>query len=176
MLLLQLRIANQLIWGMMRKHADVNPFEKVVTKQFRCWPVDLDIFGHMNNASYIRVGELCRWRMLAASGMLPKMLKDQVAFLVTEQKVTYLKPIDPFQTYNVNTSVTVDETGKWALYKHSFQSISPDPKKAVTYGTVEVKAVLKQRDGKTVRAGDYTRSNDYFKRFVVNEQQDERVD
>jgi acyl-ACP thioesterase len=35
--------------------------KKASVAQFRLWPIDIDLFGHMNNASYIRVAELSRW-------------------------------------------------------------------------------------------------------------------
>lgn len=34
---------------------------KAAVAPFRLWPTDMDIFFHMNNASYVRVAELSRW-------------------------------------------------------------------------------------------------------------------
>lgn len=38
---------------------------KAAIAPFRLWPTDLDFFGHMNNASYIRVAELSRWFVIS---------------------------------------------------------------------------------------------------------------
>ena len=59
MFLLGCRVANQMFLGY------AFPGKVAITKaavaQFRLWPTDMDFFFHMNNASYIRVAELCRW-------------------------------------------------------------------------------------------------------------------
>jgi hypothetical protein len=35
--------------------------QKYCSIEYRCWPIDLDIFLHMNNAMYFRIAELSRW-------------------------------------------------------------------------------------------------------------------
>ena len=59
MIALACRMANQMFLGFMF------PGSVLVTKAavapFRLWPMDIDLFGHMNNASYVRVAELSRW-------------------------------------------------------------------------------------------------------------------
>ena len=37
---------------------------------WRCWPIDLDVFMHLNNANYLRVAELSRWSNMAELGFL----------------------------------------------------------------------------------------------------------
>ena len=43
--------------------ATINRLKKIPCTDiaFRCYPVDIDTYFHMNNAAYLRVAELCRW-------------------------------------------------------------------------------------------------------------------
>ena len=66
---------------------------------FRCWPVDIDIFMHMNNSSYSRIAELATWRHLRCLGFLSTAVNNGWALVVTEQTITYLRIIRPFQRY-----------------------------------------------------------------------------
>lgn len=64
MFVLGCRMANQLFLGY------AFPGNVALTKAaiapFRLWPTDIDFFGHMNNASYIRVAELSRWSVTSS--------------------------------------------------------------------------------------------------------------
>lgn len=98
MLTFILRIANQVFQGSLKSFKVQNNVRGAITYDtpMRLWPIDMDAFMHMNNASYVRVAELSRWRVFSASGMLSKRFRN-VLFLVAEQKAKYFKPINPFQ-------------------------------------------------------------------------------
>ena len=186
MLTLACRMANQLFFGF------TFPCSVSVTRAavapFRLWPIDIDLFGHMNNASYIRVAELSRWcvsnlsfpplfrslhnficmdnrRMLAESGLLVHMMRKQIVFLAVEQTITYSRPILPFQKYAVTTTVTVSEDDKWMYYHHSFDQ-HPDHeggKKPKHYALIHLKAVMKENTGKTVKPSQICALNKYHR-------------
>lgn len=131
----------------------VNKLKKAVDVAFRCYPVDIDTYWHMNNANYLRVAELARWRIFPVSGLMKASLSKGWMFLAVEQNVTYLRPIKPFQRYIVSTKMEYRDN-KWLLYEHSFMQHPDDVKpgaEAMTYSVVKLKAVLKERSGKTVR-------------------------
>ena len=59
MITLACRMANQMFLGFMFPGSV--GVTKAAVAPFRLWPMDIDLFGHMNNASYVRVAELSRW-------------------------------------------------------------------------------------------------------------------
>ena len=74
MLLFTLRIFAQLAGGTLARI-----LKGSTTATFRLYPLDCDIYGHMNNASYLRVAELARWRQFAQSGMVHPV--DRIRFI-----------------------------------------------------------------------------------------------
>lgn len=166
MLMYTLRVMNQMILGATYPAKVVS---KQVSSNWRCYPVDLDLFGHMNNANYIRVAELSRWRMLAESGLFQFMRKRRLVFLLVEQQVTYARPIMPFQSYVVQTRIRVDiDDDKWLYYTHTFEEANPragaEPKQ---YAKIEAKTVMKEANGKTVRPSEVSAVNHYYRDLVT---------
>lgn len=129
----------------MRKPRCIESSRCIETK-FRCWPIDLDIFMHMNNAKYIRVAELCRWSAFPGSGMLTMFQEVGASFLVADQRVQYFKPIRPFQTYVVRTSIAYSVTNeKWLYYTHTFMQDPSSVKQGqdqTIYASVKVKVMF----------------------------------
>ena len=73
--------------------------------------------------------------------------------MAVEQTITYLKPIKPFQRYIVSTKMT-HKDNKWLFYEHTFLQHPSDVKQGVEpvkYSVITLRAVLKERTGKTVR-------------------------
>jgi len=124
MIVLMSRIAHQLFLGtFFPRHVAAGA--TTVTAPFMCTPIDLDVYGHMNNANYVRVAELARWRMLMESGLFRMMSQRRLMFLVVSQEVTYGRPIAPFQAYVVRTAIRVCEDDKWVYYTHTFEDEMP---------------------------------------------------
>lgn len=147
----------------------VNIAEKTVEIGFRCWPVDLDTYLHMNNANYFRVAELCRWRMFPVSGLFAQSIKKGWMFLAVEQSITYLKPIQPFQRYIISTKMT-HKDNKWLFYEHTFLQHPADVKtgtEQIKYSVITLRAVLKERSGKTVRPEELAASSPWNKDLLT---------
>ena len=112
-------------------------------------------------------------------------------FLVVEQSIKYLRPIGPLQKYFVRTSVTVSDN-KWLHYEHTFvdcssqstvSSSSPsssssslssskrdvkmfiEPK---AYAVINCKAVLKERNGKTVPVSTFLEQSQLYRDLLTN--------
>ena len=122
----------------------------------------------------LRVAELSRWRQIAQSGVLGVCLKRGWMFVVAEQSIVYHRPILPFQAFVVRS--TISHEGKWIYYDHYFESCPGDdksthaarpvtagagapgssaptmpmPPRVVLYAHNRVRAVAKERSGKTV--------------------------
>ena len=165
MLMYTLRVVNQMALGAM---FPVKVVSKQVSSKWRCYPVDLDLFGHMNNSNYIRVAELSRWRMLAESGLFQFMMKRRLVFLLVEQQVTYARPIMPFQPYVVQTRVRIDEEDdKWVYYTHTFEEANPPGgAEPMQYAKIEAKTVMKEPSGKTVRPSEVCAANPYYRNLM----------
>lgn len=168
MLLYTARMLSQVALGFLRP-PKVNLAKKTVEVGFRCWPIDLDTYLHMNNAQYLRVSELSRWRIFPPSGLMAASMKKGWMFLAVEQTVKYLKPIGPFQRYVVSTKMS-HKDNKWLLYEHTFQQHPNDVKagqEPVKYAVIDLRAVLKQRDGKTVRPAELKEASNWNKDLLT---------
>ena len=109
------RIVNQVILGMIKLYPPSSP----LVVPFRCWPVDLDLYIHMNNSSYVRVAEYARWRILPSSEFLKYNELKRLLFIVVDQDIVYRKSIGPFQKYIVSMSIeTMDD--KYLIYTQKF--------------------------------------------------------
>ena len=97
--------------------------------------------------SYFRVAELARWRIFPDSGVLSFNWR----FLVVDQNIKYLRPIQPFQSFLVTSTVSSSEN-KWLHYRHTFESLPVIGQEPVEFAIVELKAVIKEPSGKTVIA------------------------
>lgn len=171
MIVLILRIANQLLLGKFSKSAKV--IQGRHTVPFRCWPVDMDTNMHMNNSSYIRIAELSRWRLGIASGLVQHCAKNRLVFIVSEISVKYLAPILPFQRFVVSTHITISDN-KWLQYTHSFEESSEniaDGKFPKVYATVQAKCVLKEPSGKTHKTDHLVKAIKYDYLPVLGERQ-----
>ena len=135
---------------------------------FRCWPVDT-AFGHMNNAQYVIVAELNRWRMFTELGLMPAIWTKKAMLVVAEQSVTYAVPILPMREYVVSTTVKITDD-KWLHYTHSFEQHPddvPDGSEPVRYAVVCVKAVLKENGGrKTFRPSELMAGSEFFSEII----------
>ena len=154
--------------------------QKYYPVSFRCWPIDIDAFLHLNNASYLRVAELARWRVLAQEDLYNIAIKEGVMFLAVEQNIAYYKPIQPFQRYEVRTSMTVEDN-KWIYYHHDFVQHSQDRsttnsddadnysdsyQEPLIYARLVCKAVVKRRSGETFKVNDLLLISPFYRTMI----------
>jgi acyl-CoA thioesterase FadM len=145
----------QLALGIIRKPVYIN---KHIVSEFRAYPLDLDMFMHMNNTAYPRVGELASWNLLAAVGFLKTIQTHGfLALVITEQHVIYKRQILPFQKYEIHTRIIPIEN-KWLEYTHVFKQhrndVSPG-ESPIEYAVITKKALVKNLQGKTVKVEEY---------------------
>eukprot|EP00968_Pinguiococcus_pyrenoidosus_P003774 scaffold251_cov230-Pinguiococcus_pyrenoidosus.AAC.5 len=146
MILFTLRMLHAMARGALTTQSSARA---AVRHRNRLWPMDVDIFMHMNNAQYVRVAELARWEIFSNSGFMRPALQNKWMFLVAEQNVRYMRPIAPFQTYVLRTQFR-QEDDKWLFYRHTFENERGDREFCV----VDVKAVVKEPSGRTVRPSE----------------------
>lgn len=167
MITFTLRIAHQILRGSLSRPV-VTP-EKTVVIAFRCWPIDIDPFLHMNNSKYLLNAELARWRTLSAGDVLSRaMSKEGLLFLATENNVRYMHPIAPLQKYEISTTCTVDGGDKWFYFRHTFQEHPDDVKgKAKEFAIIDLKAVVKQKNGKTIKPSTLIQESEFYREWAV---------
>ena len=194
MLTYTVRVFTQILRGLISP-PQVNNLNKTVNVNYRCWPLDIDVFLHMNNAKYLHVAELSRWRTLTP--IIPYFLSKRMIFLATENNVKYIRPINPLQRYVVSTTVTVDKSDdKWIHYNHVFEEHPEDVHcknsnldkgasndistligtgdssntmvaKPKIFAVVNTTAVVKESNGKTVKPSLLTTKSDFFQEWIV---------
>ena len=68
---------------------------------FRVWPHDCDLNLHLTNSRYLAFMDLARIWMLAEIDILQSVLKNRWRPVVHSQEITYIKPLKPFQKFDV---------------------------------------------------------------------------
>ncbi|MDD5056831.1 MAG: thioesterase family protein [Sideroxydans sp.] len=87
--------------------------------KLRVLPNDIDINFHMNNGRYLTICDLNRVDVFARSGLLKAMFKRGWIPVIAEHTMTYKKPLNIFESYEVKLEVTHwDE--KYFYMKHTF--------------------------------------------------------
>jgi acyl-CoA thioesterase FadM len=92
-----------LIAGMFRERMDASNL--VSDLSLHVMPNDIDINFHMNNGRYLTICDLNRVDIFARSGLLKAMFKRNWIPLIAEHTMTYKKPLDLFNRFNVKTEV-----------------------------------------------------------------------
>eukprot|EP00980_Cylindrotheca_fusiformis_P009893 scaffold2189_cov116-Cylindrotheca_fusiformis.AAC.13 len=121
---------------------------------FRCLPMDVDPYMHMNNSRYLVYAELARWRTFPVTGLVHRSYsKEGLFFILAECDVKYMREIRPFQKFVISTTLTIGEEDKWIYYHHHFLEHPDDVRdgEQKKFALVTAKAVLKQRNGKTIK-------------------------
>eukprot|EP00553_Chaetoceros_curvisetus_P005438 CAMPEP_0204624616 /NCGR_PEP_ID=MMETSP0717-20131115/10368_1 /ASSEMBLY_ACC=CAM_ASM_000666 /TAXON_ID=230516 /ORGANISM="Chaetoceros curvisetus" /LENGTH=177 /DNA_ID=CAMNT_0051640069 /DNA_START=71 /DNA_END=604 /DNA_ORIENTATION=- len=172
MITFTLRIISQVVAGHFSR-PKVNASTKAVVIPFRCWPIDIDCFLHMNNAKFLLNAELSRWRTMCNTGALVSRItsKEGMVFLAAENKVKYLRPIAPLQRYVISSTLQFDDEDKWLYYRHTFQEHPDDIKgrdgTAKTFAIVDLKAVVKEQSGKTIKPSVILKESDFYKEWAT---------
>lgn len=87
----------------------------------RVLPNDLDLNMHMNNGRYLTICDLSRVDIFIRSGLAKTMLKQKWQPVIAEHTMTYKRPLNLFQKYQVSAEVTHwDE--KYFYLTHTFES------------------------------------------------------
>ena len=68
---------------------------------FRVWPHDCDLNLHLTNSRYLAFMDLARIWLLAEMEILGSVLKNRWMPVVHSQEITFIKPLKPFQKFDV---------------------------------------------------------------------------
>jgi len=96
--------------------------------EFRTWPFDLDLNGHMNNGRYLSIMDLGRLDLMVRLGLMKTVLKQKWMPVLSAATIRYRMPLDPFQKFRLETRVVWwDE--KWFYMEQRFIIINPNNRK-----------------------------------------------
>ena len=99
------------------------------------------------------------------------ILRKRCVFLVSEQRIQYFRAIQPFQRYVVETKMEFNPSDdKWIWHTHTFLQHPYDIKPGnlpMKYAEVEVKVVIKEKSGKTVRPSELCQLNEFTRHIIV---------
>lgn len=86
---------------------------------YRVWPLDCDINLHLTNARYFALCDLSRIYYMGQVGVLFKMIKRKWLPIAQAQEISYFKPINPFQQFEVLTRFSYWDDKYWYT-EHKF--------------------------------------------------------
>ena len=116
-------------------------------------PFDVDLSGHMNQAAFYRLGEIAQFRVAPTLGVWQNARAKNANYLMAEQRMKFLKEVPGFKKVIVETRITTDN--KWLNYTHIFRSpeLGDDNDRNIC-AILDIKIVLKERSGKTIRINE----------------------
>lgn len=101
-----------------RERLEIGNFVSVLN--LHVLPNDIDINFHMNNGRYLTICDLNRIDVFARSGLLKAMFKRNWIPVIAEHTMTYKKPLNIFERYEVSLEVMKwDE--KYFYMVHTFK-------------------------------------------------------
>lgn len=86
---------------------------------FRVWPNDLDLNGHMNNGRYLTVMDIGRMDFVLRFGMAGYVIRNGYIPVLSSASMRYRLPLLPFQKYRLTTRIAAWDD-KWAYMEHRF--------------------------------------------------------
>jgi acyl-CoA thioesterase FadM len=94
-------------------------FEDEFVTNHTVLPYDLDLLGHMNNASYNSAAEFARWDWFLRTKMFQKLRQTKIGFVVLGQSFHYRRELRLFQRYQIHTKL-VGYDKKFFYVEHTF--------------------------------------------------------
>ena len=81
--------------------------------KYRVWPLDCDFNLHLTNSRYFSLCDVSRIYYMGQVSALFKLLKRKWLPIAQAQEISYFKPINPFQEFDVLTRFTHWDDKYW---------------------------------------------------------------
>ncbi|MDH5231227.1 MAG: thioesterase family protein [Gammaproteobacteria bacterium] len=82
-------------------------------KKYRVWPLDCDFNLHLTNSRYFSLCDVSRFYYMGQVGALFKLLTRKWLPVAQAQEISYFRPINPFQQFEVLTRFTYWDDKYW---------------------------------------------------------------
>lgn len=114
------------------------------TLSLRVLPNDIDLNRHMNNGRYLTICDLSRIDMFIRTGLAKTMMREQWMPVISEHTMTYKRPLNLFQAYDVKMEITGWDEKSFQM-THTFIANSKDAKgRVLAQGTSKGCVLSKQ--------------------------------
>lgn len=80
-------------------------FGDVGRSQFRVWPTDLDLLGHMNNGKYLSIMDVARFDLITRNGTSEVFARERWYPVVVAQMITYRKSLNPWKKFAIESKI-----------------------------------------------------------------------
>ena len=84
----------------------------VFETQIEIQETDLDVFGHVNNAAYLRLFENARWKFITDWGVgLKEIFATQIGPVILEVQVQFMKELKARERITIHVFQAIVESG-----------------------------------------------------------------
>jgi acyl-CoA thioesterase FadM len=110
----------RLIWTLLRaRRLPRITLGQTLERQWRVWPNDLDVNGHMNNGRYLTVIDLMLVEYFVRTGFAAVLLRRHWRPMAGGSFITYRRGLKPFQTYRLRFRLDACDT-HWNYMRFEF--------------------------------------------------------
>lgn len=96
---------------------------------------DIDAFGHVNNAAYLRMFEEARWDIVTKNGYgLEKILATQIGLVILELKINFIKELYAKDTIIIETQVVSFDAKIGRINQVMLRDAKPCCKAEIVFG------------------------------------------
>ncbi|KAK1740828.1 acyl-CoA thioesterase [Skeletonema marinoi] len=137
---------------------------------------DVDLMGHMNNASYLQHAELARWEWSSFGGSLAQSFKTKSFFIVTASMIRYRREIVPFKRFDVETRlVGLDDRNLWVyqtfhhhVNRENKQEESDGPTRGKILAQILTQAVMAKPEKGVINPRAWLEDNSIYSSSVLD--------
>ena len=80
-------------------------FADVGVSQFRVWPTDTDMLGHMNNGKYLSIMDVARFDLIKRNGTWDLFTRERWYPVVVAQTITYRRSLNPWKKFAIESRI-----------------------------------------------------------------------
>lgn len=148
--------------------------------KYRVWPLDCDINLHLTNARYFALCDLSRIYYMGQVGVLFNLIKRKWLPVAQAQEISYFKPINPFQQFEVLTRFTHWDDKYWYTEHRFFAADKLCAVVQVRGVFVHRRKVLPLRDvlalvGEEVEVPDMPITVEHWQKLIESKKEPQKV-
>lgn len=129
-------------------------FTDVDESQFRVWPTDLDVLGHMNNGKYLSIMDVARFDLIKRNGTWDLFARERWYPVVVAQTITYRKSLNPWKKFSIESRILgFDDQAVYLeqRFTRPAGARSSNPGSSEIYARAIVRARILRRGGGVVK-------------------------
>jgi YbgC/YbaW family acyl-CoA thioester hydrolase len=101
---------------------------------------DLDFYGHVNNANYVRIFEMARWEIVTPrGGGLDRILKERVGPVILDIKIKFQREVTARETVQIKTQLKDLKKKTGLISQAMFKDGASACEAEITFGLFDLK-------------------------------------